>query len=202
MLTLIQDRVAQNLSNKRFLSYYQCFCGKKRTIETSAFNRGLYKTCGCGQGCNSNRTRKGMSKTKEYKSYISMLYRCTNKRADNYANYGGRGIKVCKRWSGVDGFHKFIEDMGPKPTPKHSIDRINVNGNYTPKNCRWATNKQQLNNTRKTIYLTYENITKTISEWSDLLGIKQVTIRARINRGYNISKTLDKTNFRKLKRKL
>jgi hypothetical protein len=76
-----------------------------------------------------------------------MRQRCGNPKSIGYENYGGRGISICKRWSGPNGFVHFLHDMGRRP-PGRSIDRINVNGNYTPKNCRWATKLQQANNKR------------------------------------------------------
>lgn len=81
-------------------------------------------------------------------NYSKMHDRCENSEAHNYADYGGRGIKVCKRWSGKDGFLHFFQDMGERPSDFHSIDRINVNGNYEPNNCRWADPITQANNKR------------------------------------------------------
>ena|SRR6267378_843115 len=82
-----------------------------------------------------------------YNAYNDMKMRCRNPRIKNYKNYGGRGIRVCKRW--LKSFLLFIEDLGPKPTLNHSLDRINNDGGYKPSNCRWATRKQQRDNQRK-----------------------------------------------------
>ena len=78
-----------------------------------------------------------------------MRNRCNNPHVRSYPDYGGRGIKVCERWSGVNGYKNFLSDMGRKPTPKHSLDRLDVNKDYSPENCKWATVKEQVNNTRR-----------------------------------------------------
>lgn len=88
-----------------------------------------------------------MYKSKEYVAWIAMKSRCNTKSAKGYDDYGGRGIKVCKRWE--NSFQNFFEDMGTKPTEKHSLDRINVNGDYEPSNCRWATQSEQNKNRRQ-----------------------------------------------------
>jgi hypothetical protein len=93
--------------------------------------------------------KHGLSHHPLYHTYIGMVNRCLNPNSHSYNYYGGRGIAVCKRWLGKNGFKNFIADMGNKPSPKHSIDRYpNNDGNYEPSNCRWATQKQQTNNKR------------------------------------------------------
>lgn len=91
----------------------------------------------------------GVAKHPNYRSFVAMKRRCYELRNNRFSKYGGRGIKVCDRWLEVDGFWNFVEDMGIKPSPKHSLDRINNNGDYSKENCRWATPHQQSANRRK-----------------------------------------------------
>lgn len=127
----------------------RCDCGNIHTASTSQLNLGVVKSCGCYRK-NFNKTH-GLSKTPEHKIWLLIRYRCNSEKSDNYENYGGRGIKVCERW---DKFENFLEDMGPRPSPKHSVDRIDVNGNYCPENCEWATRHQQSINRRDSIKYT------------------------------------------------
>ncbi len=126
----------------------------------------------------------GLRGCPEYKIWAAVKTRCHNANVNNYQNYGGRGIQMCERWE--NDFRTFLEDMGPRPSPKHSIDRIDNNGNYEPNNCRWATHIEQRRNTRRNHYLTYKSETLTLVEWSERTGIKAPTIRARIN-SYHLS---------------
>lgn len=104
----------------------------------------------------------------EYNIYRGMKERCRNPKRHNHASYGGRGIKICERWLGPWGFHHFYEDMGPRPTAKHSLDRIDVNGDYEPSNCRWADMWTQANNKRdRRLYSRRVGVTynKSIGMW-------------------------------------
>lgn len=109
-----------------------------------------------------------------------MLERCRNPRHSAYPNYGGRGITVCERWRR---FEKFFEDMGPRPSPLHSLDRINNDGNYEPFNVRWALPSEQGLNKRDTLRLPAFGETKTMREWADGLGLTVLVIKSRIRRG-------------------
>lgn len=109
-----------------------------------------------------------------------MKHRCYNKRYQNYKWYGARGIRMCDRWR--DSCEAFYEDIGDRPSTDHSLDRIDNNGHYTPENCRWATQSQQVRNSRLANNLTVDGVTKCISQWADEIGISTAALRQRIRR--------------------
>jgi hypothetical protein len=115
--------------------------------------------------------------TPEYAAWAGMRQRCLNPNDSQYHYYGGRGIKVCERWAS---FEAFFADVGPRPSPKHSIDRINNNGDYEPGNVRWATVSQQQRNTRARKRVTFRGESLLIVEWAERLGLSQHLIYRRI----------------------
>jgi len=175
-------------STKRMSTYvlYNCVCdcGGETLATMPWLKRGQKKSCGCqrfvgrDKACESNRTH-GMSTTTTYKTWQSMRQRCENPNNDQYENYGGRGIRVCERWSS---FENFLEDMGERPK-NHTIDRIDSNGDYTPENCRWATSKAQSNNRRDSIKVKVGEDWVTVIEAANILGLTESGIRHRYRRG-------------------
>lgn len=118
-----------------------------------------------------------------------MISRCYNEKHHHYANYGGRGITVCQRWR--DSFAAFLADVGPRPSPQHSLDRYpDNNGNYEPGNVRWATRSEQQRNRRVNHLLTFQGKTQCVIAWAEELGINPVTIIARLRAGRTIEEAL------------
>jgi len=167
--------------------YWICFCdcGKAKEIREDHLLSGRTKSCGCLKvEKNKRNALHSMYGTNTYISYYSMKDRCYNVNSISYTNYGGRGIKVCDRWlNGEDGIHPFLcflEDMGERPSPKFSIERIDGESDYCPKNCIWADRLTQNRNRRNTISIEYKNVVKTLSEWSTELGVRYSTLRKRL----------------------
>lgn len=127
---------------------------------------------------------KGLAR--ERNSWDHMIDRCNNPKNDRYYDYGGRGIKVCNRWLK---FKNFYTDMGNRPKDK-TLDRIDVNGNYTPENCRWATREQQYSNMRSNIFLEYNGEKLTLSQWSKKINKNRSVLRSRMKRGWSVKQIL------------
>lgn len=123
-----------------------------------------------------------------YRAWQSAKDRCYNPNHDFYPAYGGRGIVVCDRW--LESFDNFLADMGEKPTPRHSIDRINNDGNYEPTNCRWATPLEQASHTRRNRNLTFNGETLHCAEWARRTGLSRSLIEHRLESGWSTEKTL------------
>ncbi len=172
--------------------YCQCSCGSPiRVVGLWHLTSGHTTSCGCL--CRENHTTHGHKKnntyTKAYAVWSSMKRRCLSSTDKAYPRYGGRGIKVCKRWS--ESFEAFLFDMGEPPACK-SLDRIDNNGDYDPLNCRWATVKQQGRNRSTTVHITLHGVTMPLAEWSEKLGIKYVTIYQRYKKGQPIDAPLSR----------
>lgn len=161
----------------------ECDCGTVKDVSGYTLRVGTSTNCGCEQ------IKHGKHGRPEYYIWRTMKQRCHNPKYQGYEYYGARGIKVCERWR--NSFGAFYQDMGPRPTQKHSIDRINNDGDYTPDNCRWATVRQQERNKSSNHYITFRGKTRTLQGWAEHIGINHKTLRNRINTlGWDIERAL------------
>jgi len=152
-----------------------CDCGNTSTVRTNSLKSGRIKTCGC---FNIGRTTHGLSRMPINYVWQAMIQRCYNINNPVYKNYGGRGIKVCYRWR--NSFEAFFDDMG-HPEKGMSIDRIDNDKGYSPDNCKWSTAKEQCNNTRKNRRITYNGMTRSLTDWSFHLGGGKNLVSKRVD---------------------
>jgi len=167
---------------------FRCDCGNEKQATTQLVMRGHTQSCGCLQleSKRANATTHGQSGSLTYRRWCSMYNRCMNPKQGSYKRYGGAGIAICDRWRT---FESFLKDMGECP-PGHTLDRKESAGNYEPGNCRWATPKQQANNTKNSLFITYKEKTQTLKEWAEELGLNYATIYRRYRHGYPTEKML------------
>lgn len=185
---VVVDRAQNHLG--RVAWNCRCDCGSSASPIGKTLVNGNTRSCGCLQRdvMAAIQTKHGRYGTPENKAWAGMLKRCRNKKAIDYANYGGRGISVCERWS--ESFENFYLDVGPKPSPTHSIDRINVNGNYEPGNVRWATPQEQQRNTRRSRVVMFRGESMCLADWGDRVGIPGHAISLRIREGWTVERAL------------
>lgn len=168
----------------------KCECGNEVVVASPELKNGKTESCGCLQKERTSKARKthGMSKSRLYSIWVKMIQRCENPNVERYPHYGGRGIRVCDEWHLFPKFMEWAVNNGYRENL--SIDRIDLNKNYEPSNCRWATDKEQANNTSRSHTITYKGETHTISEWASICGIASRTLNKRINSGWNIERSL------------
>lgn len=176
----------------------KCKCGNVVYISTNDIKNNHTKSCGClrkevaKKNFIESHTTHNLTNTRLYNIWRSMKKRCYLKTHQAYKDYGGRGIKVCDEWKNdFMSFYNWAIENGYKEGL--TIDRINNNGNYEPSNCRWTTLKEQQFNKRNNIFLTYNNETKNIYEWSAITGIKYCTIWWRYKIGWKIEDILERS---------
>jgi hypothetical protein len=179
--------------HKRIL--VKCACGKEKKIITG--NWGFTKSCGCSRKKHPQLFKKTHGQTKRqgkrqvltptYLTWRNMRARCNNRNSDRYPYYGGRGISICKEWD--ESFENFLSAMGERP-PGKTLERLNVNENYSSKNCRWATKKEQARNTRLTRYLELSGERKCIATWAEDLCVNVKTLETRLRLGWSDEKIL------------
>lgn len=163
---------------------FRCECGNKKEAQLNAVLYGSTKSCGCmvKEYYASGTVRShGDHRSPEYRSWTGMKSRCLNPNDTSYDRYGGRGIAVCDWWA--ESYENFLADMGRKPSPNHSIERIDNDGDYEPNNCRWASRHEQQANRSSSRLLTYKGETMTMLQWAERLGMSWTSLANRAKRG-------------------
>ncbi len=162
--------------------FCRCECGTEKTVAQVTLTKPGEHNCGC-----KSIQSRGLRDV--YCIWRGIIYRCTDAENDSYKDYGGRGIKVCERWlDEAEGFENFIKDMGPRPSMDYSVDRKNVNGDYEPLNCRWATQAEQMRNMRTNVNLTHNGITMCKVDWAVSLGLHKNTFDKRLALGWSMER--------------
>lgn len=155
----------------------RCKCGNECLVKGTELRSGARKSCGCEH--RKSHTTHGLSKLPEYNVWKQMKRRCTNQNTTQFKHYGGRGISFDPRW---EKFENFYEDMGPRPSALHKLERKDNDDSYYKENCEWKTQEEQCNNTRRNIFIEHDGMRLTLSQWSRKTGLPIHTIRSRYRR--------------------
>lgn len=184
-LTVLASAPAKN-KKSRWLC--RCECGKEKVVQSYYLSTKHTRSCGCLSVDTSTvlNTTHGMTYTRTYTVWSTMRARCNNPYHKKYYRYGGRGISVCTRW---DDYNLFLEDMG-EARPGYSLDRVDNDRDYSPSNCRWATAKEQANNTRRNVWLTWAGKTLSIADWAIVLKVNGATLYQRFHKGWDTERIL------------
>lgn len=166
-----------------------CSCGTERAVKSWDLIYETSKNCGCLRRAKvaSRNRRHDLSQSNEYSIWSGIRARCGNPNHPSYHKYGARGVKVVDRWNS---FLNFLEDMGPRPSEKHSIERVDNNGNYGPDNCIWATIDVQSVNRRNTRFASLNGRTLSLRDWAPVVGIPKSVLYARAHLGWDDEKIL------------
>jgi hypothetical protein len=174
-----------------------CDCGNHVYLATNRLTSGNTRSCGClhrdiRKGSQYAK-KHGLWKTPEWQAWSQMRRRCYSPKHISYKNYGARGITVCERWRDSDSFPAFFADMGPRPSPQHSLERLDNSQPYSPQNCRWVTMKEQARNRRNTHLITFNGETLCLKDWAKKLGIAYNSLLYRLKQGMPLERALSPT---------
>ncbi len=188
----------EHLEDKRFRYWLcRCRCGADTIADTASLTSGRKRSCGClkSEVMIARNFKHGATDTPEHLVWKDMKRRCLAEDRPQYKNYGGRGVKVCKRW--CDSFTVFLADVGVRPSPKHSIERIDNDGDYEPGNVRWATRREQSRNKRTSRLITFQGETLCLKDWAMKFGIRDDTLRYRLKAGWSMKRALTTSGKRR-----
>lgn len=169
----------------------RCTCGVEKVFNHDNVRRGRSRSCGClRKQVTANRSRThGLTGSPEHVVWWGIVSRCRNPGNTSYKDYGAKGIEVCKRWQGLDGFRHFLSDMGPRPEGM-TIERKDSTKGYSPSNCVWATVKTQGRNRSTNRLLTYDGRTQCLSAWAEEMGVPYKTLWYRLTSGWSEKRAL------------
>lgn len=170
-----------------------CDCGNTAVVMAGNLRSGHSRSCGClsVETARVESTTHGMSDTRLYHIWRSMIQRCEDLGCAAYTNYGGRGISVCEEWRrDFKAFHDHVSMLEHYGKKGYSLDRINNNGNYEPGNVKWSTVGEQVRNTRANIHLTHDGKTQCVSDWAREMGMPRGTLRKRLHLGWPTERAL------------
>jgi len=183
-LTVVAQAESTKAGSRRWLC--QCTCGGTATTTTTHLRSGHTTSCRCAAVLAN--TTHGRYRTPEYNIWAQMKHRCHNEDGDSYGRYGGRGIYVCEAWR--ESFATFLKDMGPRPSPEHTVERIDNDGPYSPENCKWGTWDEQYRNRRQTVWIDFQGERKCQKDWCRQFGLDEATFTARLKRGWTLERAL------------
>jgi hypothetical protein len=176
----------------------ECRCGTVRDVLADSLTSGKSISCGCHKAevTAARNFRHGLRRRPEWNVWQRMIQRCHNSANKSFRLYGGRGVYVCDRWR--HDFAAFYADMGPRPSPRHEIDRVRNDGPYEPGNCRWVTHRVNCRNRRNQRLLAHAGETLCLSEWAERIGISPAALLSRIDRqGWSVERALSTPRLRR-----
>jgi hypothetical protein len=172
----------------------RCQCGTEKLVVARTLKSGTSKSCGCYRDRKSAERgyRHGFSGTPEYNAYSDMIRRCYNSEFKHFNRYGGRGIVVCDRWTNAEsGVANFIADMGPRPSPRYTLERKDNDGSYEPSNCTWADRKHQARNRNICRRYEYKGKLATAAEHAEDHGLTKKWLESRLTLGWSIAEAIE-----------
>ncbi len=186
-LTVLEEVSELRYGKKRKVFKCLCACGNHATPLVESVKSGNTQSCGCGNARHT-KYKHGLVGTPEYQAWAGMVSRTTNPHNVRFARYGGRGIKICEQWRHSP--ETFYANMGPRPSPKHTIERVNNDGDYAPDNCIWALKSAQNRNHSGNHWVTFKGERLCLMDWALRTGINFGTLRGRLVRGWSVEMAL------------